>query len=151
MPRTPSFISCTDKCRSYIHVIVEALRIAIADASYFVTDPASKTIGPQSLLAPAYLAERAKLFDPLKASRTDSHGDPPPHSDTVYFAVTDPAGNACSFVNSVADRFGSCIIPPGTGFALQNRGCGFRGGAARPGAGGPRGGAGGAGGPAGLT
>jgi len=96
------------------------------------------TIGPQSLLAPAYLAERAKLFDPLKASRTDSHGDPPPHSDTVYFAVTDPAGNACSFVNSVADRFGSCIIPPGTGFALQNRGCGFRLDATHPNAYGPR-------------
>jgi gamma-glutamyltranspeptidase / glutathione hydrolase len=46
-------------------------------------------------------------------------------SDTVYLCVTDAEGNACSLVNSVSDNFGSRIIPPGTGFVLQNRGSGF--------------------------
>lgn len=39
--------------------------------------------------------------------------------------MTDAEGNACSLVNSVADTFGSRIVPPGTGFVLQNRGSGF--------------------------
>lgn len=46
-------------------------------------------------------------------------------SDTVYLCATDEDGNACSLVNSVADNFGTRIVPPGTGFALQNRGSGF--------------------------
>ncbi len=44
----------------------------------------------------------------------------------MYLAVTDAIGNGCSLVNSLADRFGSCIVPAGTGFALQNRGASFR-------------------------
>ena len=44
----------------------------------------------------------------------------------LTIAVVDEEGNACSFINPVCDKFGSCIIPPGTGFALQDRGTGFR-------------------------
>lgn len=43
----------------------------------------------------------------------------------MYLCATDPEGNACSLVNSVADTFGSRIVAPGTGFVLHNRGAGF--------------------------
>ncbi|KAH8671604.1 gamma-glutamyltranspeptidase [Xylariales sp. PMI_506] len=110
----------------YLHAIIEALRIAFADASWWVTDPNVKNVPSASLISKEYLAERAKLFDPSKASKGLDHGSPALRSsDTVYFAVSDADGNAISFINSVYSGFGSCIIPKGCGFTLQNRGANF--------------------------
>lgn len=112
---------------SYLHIIIECLRIAFADAVWYISDPESSEIDFSKLLTEEYLSQRAELFDPKKAAIDLKHGSPAYNvSDTVYLAVVDEEGNACSFINSVCDKFGSCIIPPGTGFALQNRGTGFR-------------------------
>lgn len=83
---------------------------------------------PKTLLSRDYLAQRAKLFDPTRSTLISVPGDPSglhKTSDTIYLCVTDEDGNACSLVNSVADTFGSRIVPPDTGFVLQNRGSGF--------------------------
>jgi gamma-glutamyltranspeptidase/glutathione hydrolase len=112
----------------YLHAVIETLRIAFADAGHFVADPSfPETLRPENLLTPEYLSERAELFNPDKAVYITDPGSPAfQTSDTVYLAVTDNEGNGCSFVNSISDRFGSCIVPPGTGFVLQNRGSNFR-------------------------
>lgn len=110
----------------YIHAIVEALRIAFADASWWVTDPNVEKVPTKELISKAYLAERAKIFNPEKASECNDHGSPAHnHSDTVYFAVTDKYGNGISFINSNYGGFGTGIIPEGCGFTLQNRGANF--------------------------
>jgi gamma-glutamyltranspeptidase/glutathione hydrolase len=114
----------------YLHAIIEVLRIAFADAHWWVTDPAHSPVKPVDLISPAYLAERAKLFSHSKPAKQVDYGKPGPspahnHSDTVYFSVTDAQGNGISFINSVYGGFGSCIIPKGCGFALQNRGANF--------------------------
>lgn len=103
------------------------MRIAFADGSWYVTDAAS-TVDPNTLLSRPYLAQRAKLFDPSLSTQVTEPGDAsgiPKTSDTVYLCVVDQEGNGCSLVNSVADNFGSRIVPPGTGFVLQNRGSSF--------------------------
>ncbi|KAJ9646952.1 hypothetical protein H2204_000644 [Knufia peltigerae] len=113
---------------SYLHAVIEALRIAFADAAWWVTDPEFMPVKSAELISREYLAERAKLFNPEKAV-DHAHGKPRSpaqnHSDTVYFAVADKDGNGCSFINSNYEGFGSCIIPQGCGFTLQNRGSNF--------------------------
>lgn len=113
----------------YLHAVIEALKIAFSDASWWVTDPDHSPVTPAEMISRPYLAERAKLFDKDKAIN-HFKGQPGPspaqnHSDTVYFAVTDKDGNGISFINSVYEGFGSCIIPRGCGFTLQNRGSNF--------------------------
>ncbi|KAK3375718.1 gamma-glutamyltranspeptidase [Lasiosphaeria ovina] len=124
--KIPKFGQQDHNSAVYLHALVESLKIAFADGSWFITDPQATDIDPLSLISDEYLAERASLFQPDRASVALSPGSPVHKtSDTIYLAVTDPEGNACSFVNSVADTFGSRIIPPGVGFVLQNRGAGF--------------------------
>ncbi|CAK7228449.1 hypothetical protein SBRCBS47491_006910 [Sporothrix bragantina] len=132
----PEFGPKDHNTASYLHVLIEALRIAFADANWFVTDPNEMEVPVAGLLAPEYLAERAKLFgkDAVAKSDTLPHGTPggPGYpspawrsSDTVYFAVSDSEGNAISFINSNFGGFGTSIVPKGCGFSLQNRGANF--------------------------
>ncbi|RDW60961.1 putative gamma-glutamyltransferase ywrD [Coleophoma cylindrospora] len=125
--KIPQFKKSEHNSAPYLHALIEALRIAFADASWWVSDPSYSKIPMKELVSKKYLSERAKLFDPTKASdKVFDHGSPAHnHSDTVYFAVTDKWGNGISFINSNFHGFGSSIIPKGCGFTLQNRGANF--------------------------
>lgn len=124
--KIPQFTKEQHNSADYLHAIIESLRIAFADASWWITDPDVEKVPAKGLIDRAYLAERAKLFDPSKASDIIDHGSPAHnHCDTVYFAVTDKEGNGISFINSNYGGFGTCIIPAGCGFTLQNRGANF--------------------------
>lgn len=123
--KVPRFGPQDHNSAEYLHAVIEALRIAFSDGTWFITDPAVSN-STEMLISEAYLTERAKLFDATRAA-TNLRPDSPAYksSDTIYLAVTDAEGNACSFINSVADYFGSRIVPPGVGFVLQSRGAGF--------------------------
>jgi len=124
--KIPTFKEGDHNSAPYIHAVVEVLRIAFADASWFVTDPNVVKVPTEELISKPYLAERAKLFSPTKASEVMHHGSPAHnHSDTVYFAITDKHGNGISFINSNYAGFGTAIIPKGCGFTLQNRAANF--------------------------
>ncbi|KAF2257571.1 gamma-glutamyltranspeptidase [Lojkania enalia] len=111
----------------HLHAVIEALRIAFADAHWFVADPNISKVPSAELISQPYLAERAKQFDPKKVLSAAIHGSPAHiHGDTVYFCASDPDGNAISFINSNYGGFGTGIIPKGCGFTLQNRGANFR-------------------------
>jgi gamma-glutamyltranspeptidase/glutathione hydrolase len=106
--------------------VIESLRIAFADAAWWVADPDAEKVPSKGLLEREYLAERAKLFSPDRAADILDHGSPAHnHCDTVFFAVTDSEGNGISFINSNYAGFGTAIIPAGCGFTLQNRGANF--------------------------
>ncbi|KAI9097059.1 gamma-glutamyltranspeptidase [Phlyctochytrium arcticum] len=109
----------------YLHIIIESLRLAFADGRLHIADPDISPAPVERLLSQEYLAERAKLFDPKSATVDPKNGSPVHSSDTVYFAVVDSEGNACSFINSLYTSFGTGIVPEGTGIALQSRASNF--------------------------
>ncbi|KAI9291119.1 gamma-glutamyltranspeptidase [Neoconidiobolus thromboides FSU 785] len=109
----------------YLHILIEALRIAFADTRHHVTDPDFYKLPASSLLSKEYLYKRCRLFNPTKAAVDIKEGSPINQSNTVYLTVVDKEGNACSFIMSNFAGFGSGKIPKGCGFTLQNRGTSF--------------------------
>lgn len=107
------------------HLMIEAMRLAFADARFHVADPAMQPVPVDELLSQAYAQERLKKLDLKRANLDFEHGSPLASSDTVYFCCVDAQGNACSFINSNYQAFGTGIVAEGTGFSLQNRGFGF--------------------------
>ena len=106
------------------HLQIEAMKIAFADTYRWVADTRAMTgVTAADLLSDAYLAERARLIDPNRA--TDFQHGTPPKGGTIYLTAADESGMMVSLIQSNYMGFGSGIVVPGTGVSLQNRGQGF--------------------------
>ena len=104
------------------HRQIEALKIAFQDAFASVTDPFDMPFSYHDLLQPQYGALRAREI----TDRAQTYGSKiPPKSGTVYLCAADSEGNMVSYIQSNYMGFGSCIVIPGTGIGLQNRGADF--------------------------
>ena len=124
--KIPTFTEKDHNSIEYLHALIEVLRLAFSDGTWFITDPDVYKVPVQELLTSSYLSKRSSAFSKDKVIQDIKHGSPAATaSDTVYFSVTDPEGNACSFINSNYGGFGTGIIPKGCGFTLQNRGNNF--------------------------
>ena len=104
------------------HHLIESMRLGYEDALQYVADPrvAEVPIGP--LLSQEYGDRRRSSIDSTRAHPNVSYGDPMGGGDTIYCTAVDGDGNACSLINSLFAGFGSGLVVPGTGIALQNRG-----------------------------
>jgi gamma-glutamyltranspeptidase/glutathione hydrolase len=112
------------------HLQIEAMKLAFADIRRHVADPKSMRVTPGQLLDPAYLAGRAALIDPRRAS---FYGPGEfPSGGTVYLAAADEKGMMASFIQSNYMGFGSGIVEPEYGISLQNRGTAFSADPASP-------------------
>jgi gamma-glutamyltranspeptidase/glutathione hydrolase len=105
------------------HLQIEAMKLAFADLYRYVSDPRSMTVTPEQMLAPDYLAARARLIDPERA--TDFGPGAPDAGGTIYLSAADESGMMISFIQSNYMGFGSGVVVPGTGISFQNRGVGF--------------------------
>ena len=108
-----------------LHLIIESLLLSFADARALVADPSQVDVPVEAMLSKEYAAQRRELICPDQAIELASSGLLPGKSDTVYLSAADGEGNACSFINSNYEGFGSGIVPRECGFSLQNRGAGF--------------------------
>lgn len=105
------------------HLHIEAMKVAIRAAFEHIGDPDHMRLAPEAFLDDAFIDRAAAQIDRRRAS-----GDPValiPGSDTVYLTTADAGGMMVSFIQSNYMGFGSGIVVPGTGIALQNRGAGF--------------------------
>jgi gamma-glutamyltranspeptidase/glutathione hydrolase len=107
-----------------VHLQMEAMKLAFADARRFVGDPAAMTpVGAAQLLDAQYLRRRAMLID-MKRAQDFGHGAPA-GGGTVYLTAADAGGMMVSLIQSNYMGFGSGVVVPGTGISLQNRGASF--------------------------
>jgi len=106
-----------------IHLEIEAMKLALQDAHFHTGDPACMKVSTEELLDKDYLKSRASLVD-MKRSGQPSHGLPA-KAGTVNLAAADSSGLLVSFLQSNYMGFGSGVVVPGTGIAMQNRGCSF--------------------------
>ena len=106
------------------HLQIEAMKLAFADTYRWVADPRHMTeMTAAHLLSDAYLADRARLIKPDRA--TDFPHGTPPKGGTIYLSAADESGMMISLIQSNYMGFGSGVVVPGTGVSLQNRGHGF--------------------------
>jgi gamma-glutamyltranspeptidase/glutathione hydrolase len=108
-----------------LHLMIEAMRLAFADARHYIADDATNPAPIHELLSDRYTRERRALIQRDRAMQPPSFGRPFAGSDTVYLSAADGDGNACSFINSLYMGFGTGIVARGTGVFLQNRGALF--------------------------
>ena len=105
----------------YLHVQVEAKKLAFADRARWYADPAFYEPPLERLLSKEYAAARRAQIDLEKAAAAVDPG-PPPHGDTIYLCTADASGMMVSLIQSNYRGMGSGLIPDGMGFMLQDRG-----------------------------
>jgi len=107
------------------HHLIEAMKLAFVDGHHYITDPEYESI--PDLNSKDYARRRANqvsevALEEVSIGLPNSRGE---ESDTVLLTATDSAGNVVTFINSRFKGFGSGVVVPGTGIALQNRGRSF--------------------------
>lgn len=106
-----------------LHLQIEAVKLGFADAHQHVADPEYLRTTPEELLAPKRLEKLAARIDPAKA-QDYSAGIPKP-GGTILLCAADDEGRCISLIQSNYTGFGSGVVIPDWGIAMQNRGACF--------------------------
>ena len=106
-----------------VHLQIEAMKIALRAAADHISDAETMQVSISDLLDKDSLARVANDIG-INASILPPAALPSSF-DTVYLSTADAGGMMVSFIQSNYFGFGSGIVIPQTGIALQNRGWGF--------------------------
>jgi gamma-glutamyltranspeptidase/glutathione hydrolase len=108
----------------YLHLLIEAMKLAYADRSEYLGDPDRTAIPVAQLTDTAYLDQRRTI---IRDSVATPSADIRPGSlkdlestETTHYAIVDQFGNVVSNTYTINFSFGSGIVVPGTGMLLNN-------------------------------
>jgi gamma-glutamyltranspeptidase/glutathione hydrolase len=115
----------------YIHLISEAAKLAIADRICWAGDPRFHPVPLDRLLSESYVAARRTQINRQRASHSEGerwHGKTPVkpvlpgqiEGLTTHLAAADEEGNVASITQSLGNGFGSGMVVPETGVALNS-------------------------------
>ena len=107
---------------AYVHLVVEATKLAFDDRDRFLADPAFVDVPVDRCLDRAYLAQRATAIDSARARPVAGAGA---DGDTIALVTADDQGHAVCVIQSIYHEYGSGVVASGTGVILQNRGAFF--------------------------
>lgn len=105
------------------HLVVEAMRRAYRDRTFFLGDPDFVDIPQKVLTSRDYAQGLRATIHPEKATPSDLlSGNPTPLEDdeTTHFSIIDSEGNRVGGTQTVNLLYGSGLIPAGTGVLLNN-------------------------------
>lgn len=106
-----------------VHLMVEAMRRAYADRSQHLGDMDFYEVPIDTLLHPEYLVDRLADYDIFEATSSDSLEAGvfvSESEETTHLSIVDAQGNAVSLTTTLNGWFGSCVVPGGTGFFMNN-------------------------------
>lgn len=107
-----------------IHLMTEAMRLAYADRSEHLGDPAFWDVPSKGLTSKSYASELRKKIDRNQAGDSEEilPGTPQDFEseETTHFSVVDKFGNAVSNTYTLNFSFGSGLVAEGTGILLNN-------------------------------
>jgi gamma-glutamyltranspeptidase/glutathione hydrolase len=109
----------------FIHLVSEAMKLAFADRAFWLGDADFARV-PRGLVDKRYAAQLAQRIDLDRAVSVPNHGLPPDWEDSVYgkhtthISAADSDGMFVAITATVNTSFGSKVMIPGTGLALNN-------------------------------
>lgn len=107
-----------------IHLMTESMRLAYADRSEHLGDPAFWDVPVEGLISKTYADELRKKVDRTQANDSDDikPGNPGDYEseETTHFSVVDKDGNAVSNTYTLNFSFGTGLVAKGTGILLNN-------------------------------
>ncbi len=107
----------------YLHVMIEAKKLAFADRARYYADPAFADVPIERLLSKEYADERRKRISMDSIITQVPAGDAQlEQGDTIYLTTADSSGMMVSLIQSNYHPMGSGLVPDDLGFVLQNRG-----------------------------
>jgi len=110
----------------YLHLFSEVFKMAYADRAAYMGDPAFVNVPLTGLLNKDYAKTLAARIDLTKA-HAPACGDPKQYESisTTHFSIGDREGNLVAVTKTINHFFGSCVVPEGLGFLLNDQMCDF--------------------------
>jgi gamma-glutamyltranspeptidase/glutathione hydrolase len=105
------------------HLLIESVKLALADRGAYLGDPDAMTIAPDRLYADDWVNSRRSQIDPARAGAVTARREP--DGGTIYMCAADRDGMLVSLIQSNFSGAGSGLRVQEWGLNLHNRGSAF--------------------------
>jgi len=108
---------------AYVHLLTEAMKHAFADRAEWLADSAFVEVPIERLTSAAYIKGLTESISMIRTQDRLAYGSVTPMPDdggTSHLSVIDASGMAVACTETINMTFGSMVVVPGFGFALNN-------------------------------